>query len=201
MSDDNVIEGNFGQPTETIEPPTEAIEGVQELFEDEVPEYHTILEVWREVLKPSLTEVDKKVTPQWANRMVQSYAQLTFNDCNKLHVRYFEHIQDLLKIVEAEIATDAKCLEPKSPEDDAVLNSQHYKNVLRDWQLAFLQWELDWSCLDEDAAVQIAALSETHKAFFGPTGITAFLDNIGFEYTDDDQAELAVALEELKEGQ
>jgi hypothetical protein len=32
---------------------------------DEAP-YHTILEIWREVLKPAIAEANKKITPQWA---------------------------------------------------------------------------------------------------------------------------------------
>ena len=164
----------------------------------ELPNFHPILQVWREVLKPARDEQARKVSPQYANRMIQSYTGLDFADMNDLRDGYFGKIIELLEILEAEIATDSDCLSYSTPEEDVAENSVHYKQLLTDWQLRFLQWELDWTCTDENAAVEIAAISEVHKMFFGPTGLTAFLDNIRFEFTEADQAELSAALEALR---
>lgn len=167
----------------------------------EMPSFHTVLEVWREVLKPAAEEGAKKPTPQWCNRMVSTYTGLRFADMYELRDRYFGKIDELLEILKFEISTDPDCLSYATPEEDATENSAHYKNLLLSWQQAVLQWELDWDCTDEGAEVELAAVSEVHKMFFGQTGLTAFLDNIKFEYTEADQQQLAEALQEQQRGE
>lgn len=162
--------------------------------------YHTILEVWREILKPAATEAAKKVTPQYASRIVASYTGVSFADMAEMQYRYYAKILTLAALLDAEIATDADCLTYGTPEEDVAENALHYKNLLRDWQVRFMEWELAWDCTDPFAAVELAAISETHKAFFGQTGLTQFLDNIKLEYTEEDQAEMAALLESMKEG-
>jgi hypothetical protein len=160
--------------------------------------FHPILEVWREVLKPARDELDAKVTPQWANRIVGSYAEMRYADMVQFQRRYYGKIIELLDVLDEEIASDEDCLTYSDPEEDAKENAHHYKNLLLQWQLAILQWELDWDTADALASVEIAAISEVHKMFFGQTGITAFLENIGFEFTEDDQQALGEALAEFK---
>jgi hypothetical protein len=167
----------------------------------DAPTFHTILEVWREVLAPAYDQLSVKVTPQWASKMVQSYPELKFADCTALQESYFGKLIDLLDIIKAEIATDDECLTYSTPEEDVENNSGHYLEVLTQWQLTFLGWELAWSCEDEDAAVELAAISETHKAIFGDLGMTQFLDNIKFEFTDADSAALAEKLQALRNGE
>ena len=166
----------------------------------EPPSFHPILQVWREVLRPAEAEKDKKVTPQWASRICAEYQQMRYDMMNEFKDHYFGKLAQLCDLLEIEIATDAECLTYTEPADDAKNNSHHYKNLLLVWQMMFLGWEMDWDCTTPDAAVELAAISEAHKMFFGQTGITAFLDNIGFEYTEDDSAMLAAALEEYREG-
>lgn len=167
-------------------------------LESPEPNFHTVLEVWREVLKPAREELGKKITPQWASRIVSSYQDVGFNDMGDMRDRYYGKILELLEILMAEIATDDECLNYTTPEEDAAENRTHYLNVLRDWQLRFLQWELDWEHSDPKAGVELAAVSEVHKAFFGQTGLTQFLENIRLEVTEADQNELAAALAELR---
>lgn len=189
----NVIDGHFGEP--------ESVQG--EVLSEEIleaPSYHTILEVWREVLKPAAQEATKNVTAGWANRILSAYHGLEFKNMVLFRDRYFAKLEQLFQLVLDEIATDADCLSYGTPEEDREENAQHYKNLLRSWQLAILQWELDWDCTAPDAAIEVAAISEVHKMFFGQQGITAFLDNIQLEFTEEDQQELADALEELREG-
>jgi hypothetical protein len=168
---------------------------------DTAPDFHTVLEVWREVLRPAADLADEKVTPQYASKMVASYGGITFGDMEELQRRYYFKINDLLQILIAEIATDEECLTYTKPEEDAEHNSAHYKQLLIDWQLRFLQWELDWDTNSRDAAVELAAISEVHKMFFSQTGITAYLDNIRFEFTEADQNDLAAALSELRDAE
>jgi hypothetical protein len=189
--------------SETIDYSQQDQEDLAQLFEmpsgeTNAPAFHPILEVWREVLKPAAAEGQKKVTPQWANKMVQSYPELKFADCNALRDTYYEKLQTMFEIVVAEIDEDEECLNAATPEEDREENGKHYKNILLHWQLRFLGWELQWDCTDGDAAIELAAISETHKIFFGDTGLTQFLDNIKFEFTEDDALEIAAQLEELR---
>jgi hypothetical protein len=191
---------------------TEAVETVEISDEDiagfiehggqgeDGPSFHPILEVWREVLKPARKELSAKVTPQWASRIIGSYTGIGFADMEDFRDVYFTKLLQLADMVDAEIATDDECLSYTTPEEDVENNSVHYRNLLRDWQLAVMGWELEWETTNPLAAVELGAISEVHKMFFGPTGVTAMLDNIRFEFTEADQAELAEALETLREG-
>lgn len=194
--------------TETIEEPELATvlafpgarpaDEVESDEEAEAPEFHPILKVWREVLAPARKEGGKRVTPQWANRMVTAYTGLGFADMNRFRDIYYSKLEALYLLLLAEIEKDEDCLTYSSPEDDVANNSAHYKQLLFDWQLLFLDWEIEWDTEDPDAPIVLAAISEIHKLFFGPTGVTQFLDNIKFEFSESDQAELAVLFENLK---
>jgi hypothetical protein len=161
--------------------------------------YHTILEVWREVLKPAHTERTKKITPQWANRIVTTYTGVAFSDMHYFRDRYFDKIAELEKVLLTEIELDDECLNVTSPEEDVEHNSHHYINVLTDWQKTFLTWELEWSAAASDAAVELAAISEVHRMFFDQNGLTALLDQIKFEFSDADRDLLAAELQDLRD--
>lgn len=187
-------------PVESIEMSDQDEKDLQKLLEEgKAPEFHPVLEVWQEVLRPAADLADEKVTPQWASKMVAMYPRLEFGDMNDMQRRYFTKLEELGQILATEISSDTDCLSWSTPEADATENGKHYRNLLRDWQLQFLQWELDWDTTDPQAAVELAAISEVHKMFFSETGITAYLDNIKFEYTEADQRELAEALAELRD--
>lgn len=190
------------EPVESIEMSDQDERDLEKLLaEGNPPEFHPVLEVWREVLKPATELAKEKVTPQWASKMVATYPRVEFADMELMQHLYFAKIGELAEILDAEIATDKDCLTYRTPEEDVEENSDHYKNLLRDWQLAFLQWEMDWETTSPTAPVELAAISEVHKMFFGQTGLTAYLDNIKFEFTEEDQQSLAQALMDLRDPQ
>lgn len=163
------------------------------------PDFHPILEVWREVLKPAAKEAEAKISPNWAVRISGAYREVNYAHMPEFQARYFGLLLELAEVINTEIATDDQCLTWTTPEEDVEHNSGHYKNILRDWQLAIMRRELNWNPTSPYAGVEVAVLSEIHKLFFANgTGITAFLDNIRFEFTDADQANLAAALDELR---
>ena len=166
--------------------------------DDKEAVFHPILEIWREVLAPAKGELEQAITPQWANRIVGAYKEMHFSDMEDYRLSYFNKLVQLADMLDQEIASDPECLTYTDPGDDAIENAFHYKNLLLNWQQAVLQWELDWNTSKPEAAVELAAISEVHKMFFGPQGITAFLDNIGFEFTDDDQQTMLETLEDFK---
>jgi hypothetical protein len=163
------------------------------------PDFHPILQVWREVLKPAQAELNAPITPQWATRIIGGHLHLTFKDMLDFRELFFGKLAKLEQILLDEIATDDDCLSYTTPEEDVEENSGHYLNLLRDWQIQFLRWEMAWDCQDPLAAVELAATSEVHRMFFSQTGIATFLDNIKFEFTDQDQANLAEALEAVRD--
>ena len=159
--------------------------------------YHTILELWRELLKASEQTRKEKVSPQWAVKVTTQYNEMTYADMDDFTDEYYDRVDDLRRILDAEIDTDDECLNFVSAEEDREGNGYHYINVLTDWQKQFLMWELDWNCGSPSAAIEVAVLSELHKMFFGELGITNLLDQINFEFTDSDRDALATALREL----
>lgn len=163
--------------------------------------FNTILRVWREVLAPAEEERKGRITPQWANRIVTSYQGISFQDVPDFQANYFDKILELAAIVDVEIETDPECLNLRTPEEDKEHNTHHYLNIMTNWQLAFLQWEMNWDCMNQFAAVELAAMSEVHKMFFDQTGLMSLLDNIKFEFTDADRDTLATAMNELRESQ
>lgn len=183
--------------TETQLPEFDTVQDI--LDEANAAPYHSILEVWREVLKPAHTERKTKITPQWANRICTTYRELAFADMLEFRDRYFDKIAELESILLAEISSDDECLNVVTPEEDVEQNSHHYMNVLIDWQKAFLAWELAWDCADPDASIELAAVAEVHRMFFDQNGLTALLDQIKFVFTDDDRDLLAAALQELRD--
>lgn len=166
---------------------------------DSMP-YYPLLRVFREVLAPAAEEATKKVTPQWANRMVSKYADLHFADMEQLRDLYFGKIEALYQTLLVRIASDEECEKYASAEEDLEHNGGHYKQLLIEWQLQLLTWELEWNCTDQHAAAELASIGEVHSLLFGDQapGLTAHLDTIRFEFTDADQAELATALAELR---
>ena len=161
--------------------------------------YHTILEVWREVLKPAADEQYKRITPQWATRVIAAYPEIAYADMPAFRELYFGSILHLASILDDEISGDDECLNLTSAEEDVEHNTHHYLNVLFSWQMQFMQWEIEWDCTAPDAALRVAALGEVHKMFFDPMGLTALLDQINFEFTDTDRDTLGEMLANLIE--
>jgi hypothetical protein len=188
--------------TEIHVPDEETELTVQDILDDagQAP-YHTILEVWREVLRPAERERYKKITPQWANRIVATYREIAYQDVPIFRDAYFDKIAQLQEILDNEIASDDECLNQTSPEEDVEYNSNHYLNILIDWQKAFLYWELAWDCTDQYAPMELAAISEIHRMIFDNTGLTSLLDNIQFQFTEDDQTMLVAVLQDIRDSQ
>lgn len=169
------------------------------LAEGEEPKYHPLLMIWREVLKPATAEADAKPSPQWCNKMVQSYTGIGFDDMYTFRDTYFGKIQEMVAILDEVIASDKECLTYTSAEEDRAENRALYLRVITEWQCQVLRWELRWDCRMQYAEVELAAISEVHKIFFDQTGIANFLDNIGFPMEEGDRDNLAAALNAVRE--
>lgn len=171
---------------------------IEEIIPEDA-EYHSLLQVWRAILEPAEQERHTRITPQWANRIVNTHTGLTFTDMPAFRDAYFDKVADLKKVLDYEISTDDECLNVTTAEEDAEQNSGHFLNVLTNWQLTVLDWELEWDCTDPDAAIDLASTAEVHRMFFSETGLTALLDQIPFEFTDMHREMLAATLQAHRE--
>lgn len=168
--------------------------------ERQAPDFHPILEVWKEVLAPAQSMRDDYITPMYANRIIGTYPEITFKDMPRVQSSYFDKIEELRQILLAEIESDPDCLTYTSAEEDLANNAQHYKALLFDWQIRIVEWEREWLCTNDDAAVELAAIGEIFKMFFGDMGLTAHLSSIQFNFSESDQEELIELLNAAKEG-
>lgn len=199
MSTDNIQpEDDY---TETVElPMTERDQAdlADMLAEPDNFTYHTVLQVWLEILKQENLELNRAITPRWATNIVSKYDEVRFADMPAYVEEYFDLVTACRDAIQAEVDKHEDCLIYNDAAEDALENAEIYKEILRNWQLEFLRRELTWNCEDERAAVKIAALSEVHGVFFGDTGLSAHLEVIKMEFTDEDQADLQAALDELR---
>lgn len=173
--------------TEAVVPDT--IEELLETAKDS--RYHTVLEMWQKVIEAAATGDNRRITPQWATRILGSYFEIGYRDLPAFRDKFFEKVAALLATLVEEAADDEEALKAATPEEDLERNSIHYVNLLVTWQQQILVWELEWRPEALDAAIELAAIGETMKLFFGDNGITGLLDVIGFQFTEDHREMLA----------
>jgi len=180
-------------PIERIEFDEEQKEGLRALgiADGAEAKFRPILRIWRAILEPISEERGRKVTPQWAVKIRQTYG-VPFKDMDAYSDMFYSRLEELLKILKDEIATDVECESYDNAEDDAIENRLHYKRVLTAWQVRFVQWEVAWQVTADDA--------EIHRMLFGETGLTQHLENIKLEWTESDQEDLVEALREAADG-
>lgn len=187
--------------TESIEFSDEDREHLEAMgiTDGETPSFHPVLHVWKAVLEPADKEINEKVTPQYAQRILATYRFIGFEDMNDFRDRFYSKIMRLREILLEIIASDDECLTYTTPEEDVEHNSKHYRTALLEWQKEFLRWELAWDTMDPAAAVELATIGEVHRMFFSDQGLTAQLQMIQFQYTEQDQAEVQAELRSLSE--
>lgn len=194
MTTININEGDYVR--ETIEVPDEPIEG---LVAGDDKDYRSILEVWSKLFEP-LEEMRKDpVTPNWAIRITSHYGNIELREMENFRDRYFHVALEMAAILQATIDANEDCLKVYSAEEDRDLNGGLYFQVLVDWQLNLLQHELEWDCISKSAGVDIAVMGEIHNLLFGDMGLAGHLNSINYELSDDDQQNMAQALNEARE--
>lgn len=170
-----------------------------EMLSADPPTMRPILYIWKEVLSHAPHEATLPITPQFATKMVNKHPEVRYRSMLDFRDSYYSKMIELAHIIDVEISTDEECLSYTTAEEDLEHNSEHYKNIILAWNMTFLDWELSWDCMDDNAGLEVAVLSELYDIFFGPTSISAHLDNIKFDFTEDDQTQLAEALAEYRD--
>lgn len=167
--------------------------------EQEEASYHSILQVWAEIMKPENIEANKGVTLQWATMICGMYPQMTYALVPEFHDCYFHLLEQAAQRVRDKIAENDDCLKVYNAEEDVATNGTLYKELLFEWQLDLQAMELDWNPAEPHAAAVVAALGEVQKFLFGDRGLTGHLEVIKLEFTDVDQTELREALDRQRE--
>lgn len=189
------------QPIETIEL-DEIPDDLSELGEaqPQAP-YRTLLEIWRAVLEPAIVGEMRQdpLSPQWATKMVTTYPGVGFSDVEAIHHGVFDKAAELAQLLQDEIDSDDECLKKANAAEDEAENSGHYRNLLAAWQIYLVRQEMAWHPSNSTAAVELAILSEVQQMFLGETGLVAHLEQIGFQFDDDDKAELQAHLVDARE--
>ncbi len=170
---------------------------------DKLPvEFHPILKVWHEVLKPAADGMENDpITPMWANKIVSSYQGVTFADMGEVRRRYYEKILELQGVLDYELSLDEQCLTYSTAADDLVFNHVHYVNLVTEWNKTLVKWEIEWDYSDPAAGAELAAIAEVQQMFFGSQnrqGLVQYLDTINFEWGEAEREEMAEAVENFK---
>lgn len=161
--------------------------------------YNPVLRIWSEILSPENLASGSRVTVAWSNAILSKYHGMTFGLMPAFVDRFHQIMTDMADALRAEIASDSDCLKWHSLEEDREENRAHYIQLLHDWQKTLLVWEHTWDSQHPDAAAHVAALGEAGNFFFGETGLAAHLSQIGLEFDDADQQDLADELREYEE--
>jgi hypothetical protein len=159
--------------------------------------YHTILEAWTAILSPADKVMREKPSVQWARRMMSRHDGLEFKDLAPLAERILDRIKELRNLLLDAIDADRECLDVLSAEEDLERNGPKYRSLVFDWQFAILHWELEWDSDAPTAAIDLASMLEVQALVFGDTGIANLLEGVSFQLTEDDQTELASAMETI----
>lgn len=196
----NKKKANKPAPLEPTEQDLKDIEDMNAEPDGKPVPFYPILKVWREVLKPAAEVGEQRIEPHWAVAICGMYSQMTFADMEDFRSRYFAKIETLREILQKQIDSDEDSLKPETPAEDREHNSAAYKQVITDWQIAFVEWDIEWDPSSPHAAAEHAAMSEVYKMFFADDALISYLDNIKMEFTDDDRQNLQVALDTAKAG-
>lgn len=162
--------------------------------EDAAP-FVPIIKVWWTVLNSAKTVADESISFQWANKICSQYLGMTFPLMLAFRDRYYSKMFELLDILNEQLAKDDEAFSPTTQEEDIEQNASAYKALLIDWQVRFVEWEQAWDCADPEASAELAACSEVHKFFFADDAFVAYLQNIGFKFSEADQQDLILALQ------
>jgi hypothetical protein len=150
--------------------------------------YNPVLRIWSEILSPENLTHGSRVTIPWSNAILSKYHSMTFALMPAFVDRFHQIMTDMADALRAEIASDPDCLKWHSVEEDVQENRAHYIQLLH-----------HWDCTHPEAAAHVAALGEAGGFFFGETGLAAHLSQIGLEFDDADQADLAAELQAYEE--
>ena len=174
---------------------TESFEDIVDETAEEMtekPRIRTVLEVWREVLSNVPEAADEPITMDTAVRLLGAHGFLTMRELSDYSGFYFSILEEAAGILEAELELDPSVLE--AGEEDGDANKAAYLNLLINWQKMLRVHEKNWTVDNMYAGPRLAAYIDGANFLVGRTGLAAHLSEIWFEFNDDDQEMIRVAV-------
>ena len=145
----------------------------------------TVLETWLSVLSNIETVREEKISPSDALRTVALVPGLPIQEVTVVNELFSEMLLHARRIIELEIADDPDAL-MRGGSIDAEGNWAHYANIYLQWRTMLIEEEKRWDINDPHPLAHIAAITRTANFLFGQ-GLTSFLDQIGFEFKEEDE--------------
>ena len=145
----------------------------------------TVLETWLSVLSNIETVREEKISPSDALRTVALVPGLPIQEVTVVNELFSEMLLHARRIIELEIADDPDAL-MRGGSIDAEGNWAHYANIYLQWRTMLVAEEKRWDINGPYPLAHIAAITRAANFLFGQ-GLTSFLDQIGFEFNEEDE--------------
>lgn len=136
---------------------------------------HTLLRIWQQVLSNIEASVAEPIEMGVAGKVVASWPQLSFQDTQRYHELYHEHLLDIRSLLQATIDDHPGCAD-HAPEDDIAENYEIYKSLVIGWNLYFDDRESEWVATDPESHIRFAALVDCRATIFSRTGLAGHLE-------------------------
>lgn len=166
--------------------------------EEDEPEYHAILKVWRAMLNPEQQQRHLRPTPDWCAVLIARWPFLRFDQCGTVQAEYFRIFDAMHAIIEQAAADNPEAFEVDNREDD-VENKDIYVHILTEFQKALFVAQSEWSYDDPDAGPKMSALGEVQAQVLGKDGLASYLGVIGLPFTQEEQDAMNKELNEFRE--
>lgn len=186
MSTDNVTTLFGDEKTEGAAPPPED------------PTYHSILEVWRNMLDPEHQDRGRAPTPDWCAVLIARWPFLRFADCGIVQAEYFRIFDNVHAVLAQVFEDNPQAFEAETREED-IENKELYVFLLKEFQKALFVTQSEWSFDDPEAGAKMAALGEAQQQILGKDGLASYLGVIGLPFTQEEQDAMNQELTEFRE--
>lgn len=164
------------------------------------PINHTLLEIWKTILDNSSVFAGKRIPPNVAAKIVASWTHLRYQELPIYHELYYSYLTtygELLNEVIEEFPGCLKNVGDRGAEDsDAVANRKAYLELMYRWHKFNNELMDEWDTASETSHIEVAAIADAAAFTVNSQGLLQHLGQpqIGFVWTDEDQAELNARL-------
>ena len=145
----------------------------------------TVLETWLAVLSNIETVAAEPVSPSQALKALRLAPGMQIKDVPDYLRMFYQILLEARDILEAEIINDPEALN-RGGKNDAEDNWAHYATIYMQWRTLLVEHEKSWSITGENPIAHIAAITGAANFLVGE-GLVAYLDQIGFKFTEEDE--------------
>lgn len=165
--------------------------------EQEQPEYHSILKVWRSMLDPTQQQRHLAPVPDWCAVLIARWPFLKFSECGVVQREYFK-IFDMAHAIIEQVALDNPLAFEVTTREEDVENKDLYVYLLTEFQKAMFVVQSEWSHDDPEAGPKMAALGEAQQQILGKDGLASYLGVVGLPFTQEEQDVMNQELNEFR---